>query len=53
MLKVVQVKIQEQASCKKDNSKFVWFDWSKNRLDWSKILDMHFLLNFYLIPTAY
>ena len=33
MLKVIQVKIQEQVSYKKKILEFAWFNQSKNRLD--------------------
>ena len=36
MLKVIQVKIQEQVSLRKRISEFVWFNQSKDRLDQSK-----------------
>jgi len=46
MLKMLQVRIQEHTSCRKKNSKHARFDWSKIRLDWSKIADKIFLQNF-------
>ena len=33
MLKVIQVKIQEQVSCKKKISDFAWFDQWKDKID--------------------
>ena len=36
MLKVIQVKIQEQVSYRKKILESTWFDQSKNRLDRSK-----------------
>ena len=45
MLKVIQVKIQEQASCRKENSKFSWFDRSKNRLDRLRVVFAEFELS--------
>ena len=36
MLKVIQVKIQEQVSCRKKILEFSWFDQSKDKLDRSK-----------------
>ena len=36
MLKVIQVKIHEQVSCRKKISEFSWFDRLKDKLDQSK-----------------
>ena len=45
MLKVIQVKIQEQASCRKKNSEFAWFDWSRDKLDRSRVVSVEFELS--------
>ena len=45
MLKVIQVKVQEQVSRRKKNSETAWFDRLKNRLNRSRIISAEFELS--------
>ena len=42
MLKVIQVKIQEQVPWKKKISKFAWFDQPRDRIDQSRFVFIEF-----------